>query len=113
MASSSSSNKENNYEKGTTSSISIIRYDTRARQVSREHQLLHRTRSGGVGNSSSPQNTSRKSNLSQEHSAKMDSASPLNTVSNRNASDDTDEDIDEQTNIVLSRKKSSILFIYL
>jgi hypothetical protein len=109
MASSSASNNENNCEKDTTSSSSITLQSTRARRLSRENQLLHRTRSGGVDRSSSPQSITRKSKLLKNHSSKTTTISSTNVVNDVDTSEDTDEDSNKQTNTSLSIKTSGIL----
>ncbi|CAF3437074.1 unnamed protein product [Rotaria sp. Silwood2] len=106
MASSSSSQNENSCEKDTRSAISVIRHSTRTRPISREDKLLHRTRSGGVDHSSSPQNTNRKINSSQDHHSKISS---VNIESSMNTSDDTDEDVNDLGNTSVSINPSGVL----
>jgi hypothetical protein len=105
MVSYSSSKNENSFNKETPSSISISRYNIRSRPSSRENELLHRTRAGGVDSSFSPKNT-RKSSSSKNRSSIIDCISSINIGTRTNQSDDTDEDVNEQTKIALPANTS-------
>ena len=109
MTSPSSSRTENNRVIASPSSISVIRSSARLRRVSRENQLLHRTRSGGVDHSSSPQSERRKSSISNNQSSITTSIPLGNAADSIDTSDDTDEDVNEQETTITAVGESSRL----